>query len=203
MAAVQRRLVLASASPARLRLLRAAGFDPEVAVSGVDEDGFEHLGPDVMVAELARRKAAAVVDSGRAAGAIVVAADSTLDLDGVALGKPGTPEVALRRWMAMRGRSATLVTGHHVVDAATGVVARAVARTTVRFASPSDAELEAYVATGEPLEVAGGFTLDGYGAAFVEGVEGDPGNVIGLSVPLLRQLLADLGVAITDLWVRR
>ena len=123
-----------------------------------------------------------------------------LEFDGRALGKPASAPEAVSRWRAQRGRAGTLLTGHCVIDAATGTRAEAVGATRVHFGSPSDAEIDAYVATGEPLEVAGAFTLDGLGAAFVDGIEGDPGTVIGLSVPLLRQLLAQLGVEITDLW---
>lgn len=191
-------LVLASASPARLRLLRAAGVEPEVEVSGVDEEDVDPSDADAMVATLARRKAEAVA-AGRAAG-LVLGADSTLELDGRAHGKPHTAEAAAARWRAMRGRTGVLVTGHHLVDAATGAAASGVARTSVRFGTPDDAEVAAYVASGEPLEVAGAFTLDGLGAAFVEGVEGDPSNVVGLSLPLVRRLVGRLGVAWVDLW---
>ena len=193
-----RRLVLASASPARVRLLRAAGLDPEVVVSGVPEDDLSHLDPRAQVRELAGRKAAAV--AGRCPDALVVACDSLLEVDGEARGKPVSAAQAVAWWQGIRGREAVLLTGHHVVDTATGAAAGDVAATVVRFGTPSDVEIEAYVASGEPLAVAGGFTLDGRSAPFVAGVDGDPGTVIGLSLPLLRDLLARLDVSIVDLW---
>jgi septum formation protein len=198
MVVMPRRLVLASASPARLGLLRAAGLDPEVVVSGVDEDAVLAPDPTSLVQALATAKARAV-----AAGvgdALVVGCDSLLDLDGEALGKPADAAEAVARWHAMRGRCGTLRTGHCVIDAASGAEASGVAATVVRFGTPTDAEVDAYVASGEPLRVAGAFTLDGRSAPFVDGVDGDPGNVIGLSLPLLRTVLAEVGVGIVDLW---
>jgi septum formation protein len=192
------RLVLASASPARLKTLRAAGLDPQVQVSGVDESQVTETNPATLATELATRKARTV-----AAGledAWVVGCDSVLEIDGQVHGKPGDPEAARRRWHAMRGRSGVLHTGHCVIDTGTGREVVRAARTVVRFAAVTDAEIDAYVATGEPLEVAGAFTIDGLGGAFVDGVEGDPHTVVGISLPLLRRMLAELGVRWTDLW---
>lgn len=197
----RRRLVLASRSPARLGLLRQAGLAPEVIVSGVDEDAIDAPTPTELALRLAEAKAAAVAERPQAAGALVVGCDSVLELDGRPLGKPADAEEATARWKAMRGRAGVLVTGHCVVDTATDRRVSATAATTVRFGEPSDAEIAAYVASGEPLHVAGAFTLDGRSAPFVDGIDGDPGNVIGLSLPLLRRLLAELGVDITRLWV--
>jgi septum formation protein len=197
------RLVLASASPARLNLLRQAGLAPEVIVSGVDEDALTAPTPSELALVLAEAKAAAVAARPEAAGALLIGCDSVLELDGEALGKPADAEEATARWKAMRGRAGVLRTGHCVVDTATGRRASATASTTVRFGEPSDAEVAAYVASGEPLHVAGAFTLDGRSAPFIDGIDGDPGNVIGLSLPLLRRLLAELGFSITDLWAEQ
>ena len=191
-------IILASASPARLAVLRAAGLEPKVMVSGVDESAFAAGTPAELAGLLAQAKAAAVA-SGLERG-LVIGCDSLLDLDGRALGKPASAAEAADRWREMSGRTGTLVTGHCVIEAATGRRATAVAATRVRFGTPSEQEIAAYVASGEPLAVAGAFTLDGRGGWFVEGIEGDHGTVLGISLPLLRRLLAELGFSVTDLW---
>ncbi|QKW06607.1 septum formation inhibitor Maf [Streptomyces sp. NA04227] len=198
----QRRLVLASQSPARLQLLRQAGLEPEVIVSGVDEDAVSAPTPAELALALAEAKASVVAARPEvtASGALVIGCDSVLDLDGEALGKPADAAEATARWKAMRGRAATLQTGHCVYDTAAGRYVAATASTVVRFGEPSDAEIAAYVASGEPLYVAGAFTLDGRSGPFIDGIDGDHGNVLGLSLPLLRRLLAELGVGITELW---
>ncbi|KRF03107.1 septum formation protein Maf [Nocardioides sp. Soil777] len=194
-------LVLASASPARLSTLRAAGIDPQVIVSGVDESRLDGLPPAELALQLAELKCAAVATRDDLPGeALVLGCDSVLELDGAALGKPASAADAVERWRAMRGRSGVLHTGHCLREAASGRVAAATASTTVHFADVSDAEIAAYVATGEPLWVAGAFTIDGLGGAFVTGIEGDHHNVVGVSLPLLRDLVAELGHEWTGLW---
>jgi septum formation protein len=196
-------LVLASASPARRSTLRAAGIEPVVLVSDVDEDltvaeatdRYGLLGPGDIALLLARAKAedvAARLDD----HAVVLGCDSVLELDGEVHGKPGDAEEAVVRWRRMRGRSGVLHTGHWLIDerADGGATLGATASTTVHFAEVSDREIDAYVATGEPLTVAGAFTIDGLGGAFITAVEGDHHNVVGLSLPLLRELLADAGI---------
>jgi septum formation protein len=191
-------IILASASPARLTVLRAAGLDPEVIVSGVDEDSHSAETTAELVSQLAAAKATAVASS--VPLGLVIGCDSMLDLDGQAFGKPATAADAIAQWHRMSGKSGTLYTGHCVIDAATGQRAQAVAQTTVRFGTPTDAEISAYVAMGEPMNMAGAFTIEGLGGWFVDSIEGDHNNVIGISLPLLRLLLADLGVTIPALW---
>jgi septum formation protein len=193
-----RRVVLASASPARLRLLRDAGLDPMVVVSDVDETAVELPDAWELVETLAVAKATAVAVG--ADDAIVIGCDSMLVFDGETLGKPADAATATERWARMRGRAGTLLTGHCVIDTASGRSERGVADAVVQFADVTDEEIAAYVGSGEPLGVAGAFTLDGRSAPFVERIEGHPSTVIGLSLPLLRDLLARLGVPLVDLW---
>lgn len=190
------RFVLASASPARLATLRAAGVEPEVIVSGVDEDVLTAESPIALVQVLAQAKAQAVAD-GLDGPALVLGCDSMLELDGRALGKPADAAEAIERWTQMRGRTGVLHTGHCLIGPSG--TRMATASTTVHFADVTDAEIEAYVATGEPLWVAGAFTIDGLGGWFVDSIEGDHHNVVGLSLPLLRRLLHDLGHGLQDL----
>jgi septum formation protein len=198
-----RRLVLASASPARLSLLRQAGLAPEVVVSDVDESAVRAPRVAEQVALLAAAKAAEVAK--KESDALIIGADSLLEFSGKPLGKPADAAEARDRWRRMSGRSGILHTGQALFDVQDGaVVSRdiAVASTVVYFASPTPQELDAYVATGEPLAVAGAFTLDGLGAPFVRRVEGDPAAVVGLSLTVLRTQLGKRGLAITDLWRR-
>ena len=207
-------LLLASASPARLATLRSAGLDPQVIVSGVDEPAVvAHYGvtdaEDVCLV-LAKAKAEDVAGHDDVAeDALVLGCDSVLAFDGQVLGKPSDAADATARWQAMRGRSGVLHTGHWLIDTrdsdagGSGATIGGVASVTVHFADVSDAEIEAYVATGEPLLVAGAFTLDGLGGAFVRGVEGDPHAVVGVSLPLLRDLAREAGVRWTDWWAPR
>ncbi|MFH5824306.1 Maf family protein [Georgenia sp. AZ-5] len=215
-------LLLASASPARLSTLRSAGIEPLVAISGVDEPALLAAAADdaarsgrgaVPAAEqvllLARAKARDVRAGAPEAGQadLVLGCDSMLELDGPGgpevLGKPADAADAVARWRRMRGRAGVLHTGHWIMRTGDATEVGATSSTVVRFADLTDAEIDAYVATGEPLAVAGAFTVDGIGGPFVTGIDGDYHGVVGVSLPLLRELLADLGVAITDLWSPR
>jgi septum formation protein len=206
------KLVLASTSPARLRLLRDGGIDPVTISPGVDEDLVTQNAIDAgeisntqdMVLLLARAKAEAVLNHPEAQGALIIGCDSSLDLDGESLGKPHEPEVAIERWKSMRGRSGRLYTGHWLIDnrensPSPKAVGQAT-NTTVHFADLSDSEVLAYVGTGEPLKVAGAFTIDGLGGAFIRAIEGDSHTVVGLSLPTLRELCIKLGVDYPSLW---
>jgi septum formation protein len=198
-------LVLASSSPSRLRVLRDAGFAPLVIPSGADEDP---IGASVAETALllAERKGRAVVallasrPEPPAQRTVVLACDSLLDLDGRACGKPGTRQAFLAQWEEMSGREAILVTGHYLCELATGGEQGEVVGTVVRFGRPSRDELEAYAATGEPLQLAGACSLEGVGAPFIDGIVGDPSNVQGLSLPLLRRMLGVFGYSIAELW---
>jgi septum formation protein len=190
-------LVLASGSTARLRLLRDAGFDPEVIVSGVGEET-EIMETAAAVVELAERKAASV--AGRCPEKLVLGCDSMLDLAGDSFGKPASAGEATDVWRRLSGREGILHTGHCLIDTRTDRRVSRLASTLVRFGSPSEEEIDAYVASGEPLALAGAFSIDGRAAPFIEGITGDAGNVIGLSLPLLRRMLADVDVRLIDLW---
>ena len=200
--------VLGSASPARLKTLRGAGVEPVVLVSDVDEDlvvaeALDRYGPiePPDIALLLARAKAEDVTSRTESPAVVLGCDSVLELDGEVHGKPADAREATARWRRMRGRSGILHTGHWLVDdrESGGATIGATASTTVYFAALSDEEIDAYVATGEPLRVAGAFTIDGLGGPFVAGIEGDHHNVVGLSLPLLRDLLADAGISWFDI----
>jgi septum formation protein len=194
--------VLASASPARLQLLRSAGLDPAVVVSGVDESTVESSDAGELCSALARLKAQAVADglADAAEECLVLGCDSLLDMNGEIHGKPVDAAQAAARWRAMRGRSGTLHTGHCLIDVSRGEMVEEVGRTLVTFADVTDDEIAGYVRTGEPLQVAGAFTIDSLGGWFVERIEGDAGNVVGVSLPVLRRLLARLDVSIPALW---
>jgi septum formation protein len=192
------RLILASASPARLRTLQAAGLRPEVIVSGVDEDGVEAESTAELALKLAQLKAVAVAST--QPRALVIGCDSVLEFEGEVLGKPVDAAEATERWQRMRGSSGVLHTGHCVIDTHREVWLGRSAATQVRFAALSDEEIDAYVATGEPLGVAGAFTIDGLGSAYVSGISGDPHNVVGISVPLLRLMFDELGFVWHEFW---
>jgi len=205
------RVVLGSASSGRLRVLRSAGIDPLVVVSGVDEDAIvARLGSDAdpadVVNALAEAKADAVrtvLDPAVAADCVVIGCDSMLYIDGRLCGKPGTPEEAARQWNSMAGRDGHLYTGHSVIRVVDGTPTHTqtgAAVTTVRFSTPDHIDLTAYIASGEPLNVAGAFTLDGLGGWFIDGIDGDPSNVVGLGLALTRRMLSAAGLSIGTLW---
>jgi len=191
------RLILASSSKARLRVLRDAGFDPEVAVSGVDEM-VGHMTTAEAVMVLAERKANAVAT--QFPEALVLGCDSMLELDGTSLGKPRSEADVVNVWARLAGREAPLWTGHSLTDMRSGASAREVASTLIRFGRPSSEELRVYARTGDALDLAGAFSIEGRSGPFVEGIDGSPSNVLGLSLPHFRSMLAQIGVQIFDLW---
>ncbi len=205
------RFVLGSASPGRLKVLRQAGVEPLVVVSGVDEDRIAaRFGPDAppgeVVSALARAKAEQVagqLDAAVTANCVVIGCDSMLDLDGRLRGKPSSVAEARRQWQSMAARDGQLHTGHCLIRLLDHEIVHNIAEsstTTVYFGTPTAEDLEAYLASGESLRVAGAFTLDGLGGWFIDGVDGDPSNVIGLSLPLLRSLLQRVGLSVAALW---
>jgi septum formation protein len=201
------RLLLASRSPARRATLEAAGMAPTIEVSQIDEDALfaecqaRQLPYPAIVGELARAKAEDVAARHlRETGLVVLGCDSMFELDGVLIGKPGTALAAQERLRIVRGRTGFLHTGHYLIRTDDGAAAGATASTAVTFADLTDAEIDAYVATGEPIGVAGGFTVDGFGGPFIEGINGDHHNVVGVSLPLLRKLLDQLDLTVMALW---
>lgn len=199
-------LLLASASPARAATLRAAGIDPIIKATGIDEPavldaarGGGPLTPAESVQVLAEAKARAAASDHAGVADLILGCDSMLELGGEGLGKPRSPEVARERWLRMRGRTGSLHTGHFVITS-DGRAASATASTEVTFAPLTDTEIDAYIATGEPLEVAGAFTIDSLGGAFITGINGDHHAVVGVSLPLLRVMLGDLGYSWPSLW---
>jgi septum formation protein len=191
-----RSIVLASASPSRKRLLESCGITPEIIVSGVNEEDpqFESLSPSELVLALAILKAHTVKEQ-VGTNALIIGCDSTFEFEGKSLGKPLTAEVAIARAKALRGKTGVLHTGHCIIDTAQGIEVADISSAAVTFADMSDAEIEAYVASGEPLNVAGGFTLDGLSAPFIEHIAGDPSGIVGLSLPLLRRAINELGLS--------
>ena len=205
------RLLLASSSPARLSLLKSAGIDPEIVVPTVDEQALTDqlkssdsgVETSYLVQYLANAKAQSVLNDPKTHGALVLGGDSALEFQGATLGKPHVPEVAIERWKQLRGSYGVLHSGHCLIDNRDPSVPKAVSKTSstkVFFADVSDEEIEAYVATGEPLKVAGAFTIDGIGGAFIERIEGDAHTVVGLSLGVLRELTRELSVEYTSLW---
>ena len=205
------RFVLASSSPARLSLLKAAGIDPEIVVPTVDEQALTeqiktsdpNISTSQLVQYLANAKAHSVIDDPKTHGALVLGGDSALEFQGATLGKPHLPEVAIERWKQLRGNFGVLHSGHCLIDNRDPAAPKSVSRTSstkVFFADISDEEIAAYVATGEPLKVAGAFTIDGIGGAFIERIEGDAHTVVGLSLGVLRGLANELSVEYTSLW---
>lgn len=207
------RVVLASASQGRLRVLRQAGIDPVVIVSDVDEDALiesmdADTPPEAVVAKLANAKAlsvAAQLPDELLSDCLVVGCDSMLYLDGTLRGKPGSAEAALRQWDSMAGTTGHLLTGYALLRLTAGVITHTegdTGSTTVHFGRPSDIELQRYVESGEPIGVAGAFTLDGLGGWFIDRIEGDPSNVIGISLPSVNAMIRRTGLSVSDLWAQ-
>ena len=197
------RVVLASASPARARLLSDAGVEHDVIVSNVDEDAVVAARGWTTAFDVAGGLATAKAQDVAASigtGHLVIGCDSVFDIDGEIHGKPATTAQARARWERMRGADGVLYTGHHIIDTTNGREVARVASSTVFFANPTDDEIDAYIATGEPLRVAGGVTIDGLGAPFITRIDGDHSNVMGLSIPTLRVMLLELGIPWPVLW---
>ena len=204
---MNRQVLLASASASRYRLLVDGGIKPLVQVSAVDEDAITaqlgNISPADLVTELAKAKGKAVASDitvTQDKNLLIIAADSMLEFDGQMYGKPLTAQMAKTRWQAMRGKSGYLHSGHWICDLVTGKESTGVAGAQVNFADVSDEEIDRYVASGEPLNVAGGFTHEGRSAAFINSINGDVAAVAGMSMILLRQLTAQLGISWTQLW---
>ena len=197
-----RRVVLASASPSRKRLLESSGITPEIFVSGVDEEDPDLLAlkPSEMVIALAIMKAHTVRQNHPVGdNALVIGCDSTFEFNGENLGKPLTRDAAIARAKMMRGKSGYLHTGHSVIDTAQDIEVSDISTSKVTFVDMTDREIEEYVDSGEPLQVAGGFTLDGRSAPFISHIDGDPSGIIGLSLPTLRKIMINLGLEWGDL----
>ena len=205
------RLVLASSSPARLALLRSAGIEPEIVLPETDEPALAaqaklenpNLSAQELVGLLAKAKAESVLHDLATQGALILGGDSALEFEGEVLGKPHEPEVALQRWAKLSGNVGVLHSGHYLIDnrdPANPVGAQMVSSTKVFFSKLSNQEIADYVATGEPLKVAGAFTIDGLGGAFIDRIEGDSHTVVGLSLKVLRELAAGFGVHYPSFW---
>ena len=205
------RLVLASSSPARLALLRSAGIEPEIVLPDTDEPALAakaklenpNLSAEDLVGLLAKAKAESVLHDLSTRGALILGGDSALEFQGEVLGKPHEPEVALERWAKLSGNVGVLHSGHYLIDnrdPANPVGAQMVSSTKVFFSKLSNQEIADYVATGEPLKVAGAFTIDGLGGAFIDRIEGDSHTVVGLSLKVLRELAAGFGVHYPSFW---
>ena len=198
------RVVLASKSEARRRALLQAGVDVDVVVSGFDETTIQDPSPSSLCTRLAEAKGLSVARQLPDRQVVVLAGDTVLEIEGRAHGKPRSQQAAVALWRRLRGHTAVLHTGHHVMVRRDGAEQSQLRErsTTINFADLPDDEIEAYAATGEPIDVAGGFSINGRGGAFVTSIVGDPYNVIGISLPLVRQMLIDLGVPWHTLWTR-